>query len=703
MENSLPEIELNSNLLSNLERAFSLEWVITNGLGGYASSSVLGINTRKYHGVLVASFNPPVDRRVVLSKLDEELLVDGEAFPLGANEFRHGIHPLGYKYLKNFLLLPFPTFVYAINRVKLRKTIFMPYQKNATVVFYKVFSPLKEKATLQIFPFINSRHFHSVTDKNKLGWSFVQKPSAQKTILQIAKPQSTMVMSTNSGQYIAEGDKWVEDIFLRTDSSQGTSCFDDCYIPGRFEIPIRSGEKTEFYIIAVASEDGEDAENVHSSLCRGLKNLNSSYPKEVDRPISLITRFYDQHPRATKEDWLKWLILAADSFIANRSSTKTKTIIAGYHWFEDWGRDSLISLPGLTLVTGRFEDAREILLTFKHYCSNGIVPNRFPDAAGEKPIYNTVDATLWYFNAVLQYLKYTGDFTFVQQKLWTILQSVISHHIQGTINNIRLDNDGLVMHGPQLTWMDAMTNNNPVTPRDGKAVEIQALWYNALKAMELLAIRFEYRDLAEKYRDIAERAKKNFNEKFWNAQKHCLFDVINDEFKDASLRPNQIIAVSLDFSMLDKTKQAEVVSTVHKKLWATYGLKTLSEDDPKYRGRYSGNWAERDYAYHNGTVWPWLIGPFVTAFLEVKNFDAEWRNFAFESFLQPFFKKQMLYAGLGTLSEIFDGEPPHYPRGCISQAWSVAEPLRAYVEDILLDAPNFERNVLENFSSSETK
>ncbi len=703
MENSLPKIELSSGFLSNLERAIRLEWVVANGLGGYASSSVLGINTRKYHGLLVASFNPPVDRRVVLSKLDEELLVDSEAFPLGANEFRHGIHPQGYKYLKNFLLLLFPTFTYNMNKLKLRKTIFMPYQKNAIVVFYEVFSPLKEKVALQIFPFINSRHFHSVTDKNNLGWSFVQKPSAQKTILQIAKPQSTLVMSTNLGQYISKGDKWVEDIFFRTDSSQGTSCFDDCYIPGRFEIPVRSGEKTEFYIIAVASEDGEDAENVHSSLCRGLKSLNSSYQKEVDRSVSLLTRFYDQHPRATQQDWLKWLILAADSFIANRSSTKTKTVIAGYHWFEDWGRDSLISLPGLTLVTGRFEDAREILLTFKHYCSNGVVPNRFPDKAGEKPVYNTVDATLWYFNAVLQYLKYTGDITFVQQKLWTMLQSVISHHIQGTINDIHLDIDGLLMHGPQLTWMDAMTNNNPVTPRDGKAVEIQALWYNALKVMELLASRFKHRDLVEKYRDIAERAEKSFNEKFWDAQKHCLFDVINDEFEDASLRPNQIFAVSLDFSMLDKTKQAAVVSTVHEKLWATYGLKTLSEDDPKYRGRYSGNWAERDYAYHNGTVWPWLIGPFVTAFMEVKNFDAEWRNFAFESFLQPFFKKQMLYAGLGTLSEIFDGEPPHYPRGCISQAWSVAEPLRAYVEDVLLDAPNFERNVLEKFSSSETK
>jgi predicted glycogen debranching enzyme len=275
------------------------------------------------------------------------------------------------------------------------------------------------------------------------------------------------------------------------------------------------------------------------------------------------------------EDWLKWLILAADSFIVDRFSTKTKTVIAGYHWFEDWGRDSLIALPGLTLVTGRFQEAREILQTFKRYCSGGIVPNRFPDDSGEKPVYNTVDATLWYFNAVLQYLKYTGDFDFVKQELWSMLQSVIDYHIQGTINQIQLDSDGLIAHGPQLTWMDAMVHNNPVTPREGKAVEIQALWYNALRTMQLLATGFRQMDLAEKYREMAEKAQRSFAEKFWNTRDGCLFDTVNGEIRDRSLRPNQVFAVSLDFSMLDKAKQAAIVSVVQEKLWATYGLRTL--------------------------------------------------------------------------------------------------------------------------------
>ncbi len=703
MEVDFPRIELGSDVLSDLEKAMALEWIVTNGLGGYASSNVLGINTRKYHGVLVAAFNPPVNRKVLLSKLDEQLLINGEAHPLGANEFSNVIHPGGFKHLESFSQAPFPTFDYFINNVRIRKKVLMPHQKNATIVLYEVFSRLKEKLALQIAPLINSRHFHSVTDKEKLEWCFVQKPSAQKTTLQTSNSQSTLILSSSSGKYIAQDGIWVEDIFFRVDNSQGTTCFDDCYVPGQFEIEVKPGEKTKFCIVAAAGKSEEDAKNANSLVCEELEDFEAFYQREKARLSGLLGKFNSLHPSVVQEDWLKWLVLAADSFIVNRFSAKTKSVIAGYHWFEDWGRDSLISMPGLTLVTGRFCDAKEILLTFKHYCSNGIVPNRFPDEAGEKPVYNTVDATLWYFNAVLQYLKYTGDFDFVQQKLWAMLQCVVDYHIQGTINNIHLDNDGLIVHGPQLTWMDAMLNNNPITPRGGKAVEIQALWYNSLKTMELLATRFGQSNLAEKYGSMAEKAKKNFMEKFWNTQGNCLFDVVNGDFKDASLRPNQILAISLDFAILDKARQKAAISTVHEQLWATCGLRTLSQDDPKYHGKYRGNWAERNYAYHNGTAWAWLIGPFVTAFLKARNCTTEWRTFAFENFLQPLFKEQMRQAGLGTLSEVFDGDPPHSPGGCVSQAWSVAEPLRAYVEDVLLERPNFEKNVLENCSSEQNK
>ncbi|UCE96961.1 MAG: glycogen debranching enzyme family protein [Candidatus Bathyarchaeota archaeon] len=696
MEQSLPKINLGKDALSELE------WIVTNGLGGYASSSVNGINTRKYHGVLVASFNPPVDRRVMLSKLEEQLLIDNEIYPLGANEFSHGIHPQGHKYLESFNQSPFPIFTYNVNGTKLRKIILMPYRQNATVFLYRISAPLQKRVILQIYPFSNFRHFHSVTDKDKLEWNFVQKTHTRKTILQTTKAQSAMILSASRGQYNAEGAKWIEGIFFRIDNSLGTSSFDDCYVPGRFEINAKLGETIEFCIVAVAGKDLDDLENVHASICTELGDFHNFYRNESKRFVDALTGFFIQHRTIDPEDWMKWLVLAAESFIVSRMSTKAKTVIAGYHWFEDWGRDSLISLPGLTLATGRFSDAREILLTYKHYCSSGVIPNRFPDETGEKPVYNTVDATLWQFDAVLQYLKYTGDFDFIQQRLWAMLQTIIDYHIEGTINNIHLDNDGLIAHGPQLTWMDAMVDENPITPREGKAVEIQALWYNALKIMELLATQYGHTDLAEKYRGLAEKAKKNFVKEFWDSQKNCLFDVVNGKIKDNTLRPNQIFAVSVDFPMLNEAKQAAIVSIVREKLWGTYGLRTLSADDPKYRGRYIGNWVERNYAYHNGTVWPWLIGPFVKAFLKVKRYDAEWRKMAFENFLQPLFKEQVFRMGLGNLSEVFDGDPPHAPGGCIAQAWSVAEPLRTYIEDVLFERPNFEKEVLKNFSNKAT-
>lgn len=703
MENSVPQIEFDTEVLSDLDKAMSLEWIVTNGLGGYASSNVLGINTRKYHGVLVGSFNPPVDRRVVLSKFDEQVLISGETHPLGANEFRDNIHPQGYKYLKNFSRFPFPTFTYKINKTELRKTILMPYETNATVVLYEVLSPSPKKITLQIFPLINSRHFHAVTDKDTLGLSFTQKTSSQSTTIRATKPEAALILSSSSGHYKAGDEWWVEDIFFRVDNSHGTNCFDDCYVPGRFEIDSKPNDKMKFHIVAVTDKNVESVEAIHSSVLEKVTDFDSFLQGESNRSDNLLRRFRGQNPTVIHEDWLKWLVLATDSFIVNRASTKTRTVIAGYHWFEDWGRDSLISLPGLTLVTGRFGDAKEILLTFRHYCRDGIVPNRFPDQTGDRPVFNTVDATLWYFNAAFQYLKYTGDFEFVKRKLWGMLQSVINYHIQGTINNIRVDHDGLIMHGPQLTWMDATVNNSSVTPREGKAVEIQALWYNALKIMELLATHFSHSDLATKYQDMAEKSKKNFVEDFWNPKMNCLFDVINSETKDASIRPNQLFAVSLDFSMLDKKKQAAIVSIVHEKLWATYGLKTLSADNANYYGRYSGNWDERNYAYHNGTAWSWLIGPFVTAFLKVKNFDAKWRRFAFENFNKPIFKDQMFRAGIGMLNEIFDGDPPHLSRGCIAQAWSVAELLRTYVEDVMCKRPNFERDLLEKMRCPRAK
>jgi predicted glycogen debranching enzyme len=685
----LPQIQVEPQSLSDLDKAIQTEWIETNGLGGYASSTVLGINTRKYHGLLVAAFNPPVNRRVLLAKLDENLIINGKAYQTGSNEFKHGIQPRGYEFLSEFSLSPMPAFKYSVNGVQLQKTIFVPHGRNATIVSYEGYNPHEESVQIQIFPLVNSRHFQAVTNRDNINWSFLQNPLDRGAIIQPSIPMSTLILYATDGRYLVGEGAWTKEMYFRVDDSRGESSLDDAYQPGFFEVSLSPMETERFHILAIAGKNENEAQSVFSLIYSGkISDIEALFDSELKRRISLLEEFRRRHADLQMEDWLKWVLLAADSFIVDRESTKTKSVIAGYHWFEDWGRDSLISLSGLTLVTGRFEDAKQILLTFNHYCQKGIVPNRFPDSPEDKPVYNTVDATLWYFNAVLQYLKYASDFDFVQKELWDTLKSIVEYHVKGTMNDIRMDNDGLIAHGPQLTWMDTKIGDWIITPRDGKAVEIQALWYNALKTMEMLAINLNEKEEAEKYSSMAEMTKKSFVEKFWNPQKECLFDVVNGEQRDPSLRPNQIMAVALDFSMLDKAMEEKVVETVWRKLWGTYGLKTLSEDDPRYVRKYLGDWFHRDSAYHNGTVWAWLLGPFTTAFLKVKNYEKKWRIFAFENFLKPLFQIEVFQAGLGTISEIFDADPPHSPQGCISQAWSVAEPLRAYIEDVLLKRPH---------------
>jgi len=699
METDLPKINIQPNSLSNFDKAIQMEWIITNGLGGYASSTVLGINTRKYHGLLVAAFNPPTDRRVLLAKLDEEIEIEGKKYSLGSNEFKGGIQLQGHQFLSGFSLNPFPTYKYDLHRIHLIKSIFMPHEKNATAVFYDVLNSNESEVSVHALPLVNSRHFHSATNKNELSWGLNQEDSKQTMIIQPSTMVSTLLLFSSDAQYVMDEGKWIPEVFFRVDASRGESHMDDVFQPGKFDINIAPQERKKFYFLAVAGKSLSEAKSVFSSVHSKSIKIEDLYLSELNRQRGLLTRFKDEYSDVVMEEWLKWLVLATDSFIVKRLSTQTKSVVAGYHWFEDWGRDSLISLPGLTLITGRFDDAKEILLTFKHYCQKGIIPNRFPDQVGDKPEYNTVDASLWYFNAVLQFLKYTGDFDFVKEQLWDTLRSIVEHHIQGTLYGIHMDQDGLITHGPQLTWMDAMIDNHIVTPRDGKAVEVQALWYNALKTMQLLATRFNQREDAEKYATLSERAKENFGEKFWYTQKDYLFDVIYNSMLDPSLRPNQIIAVSLDFSMLDKEKCARVVEVVWKNLLGVYGLRTLSADDPRYIGKYLGDWAKRNKAYHNGTVWAWLLGPFVTAFLKVKNFEEKWRDFAFQNFLQPLFREEIFRVGLGTICEIFDGDAPHEAKGCISQAWSVAEPLRAYVEDVMLKRPTYEKEVFDALRS----
>ena len=694
MNCELPSIHLGLDDIRNFETSIRKEWVLTNGLGGYSSSTVLGINTRKHHGLLVAAFNPPTGRHVLLEKLDEEIIFEDKTLPIHSNEFQQGIFPNGIDYLQEFTLNPFPCFRYNVEGIEVHKRLFMLYGKNALITIYEVFNPHLKSIRFNVFPRLNLRHFHSVTEREKLSWSYVQTPFSNGVFLKNEKPKIFLAIGTKEGEYKAV-EKWIDEILYRTDASRKEKALDDYYQPGKLQFEIAANTRKKFSIVIVGSNYENEVKEDFMELDRGVENAEKLLKREISRRKQLLDSFYQTYEGLNAENWLNWLILAADSFIVFRKSCGTSSVIAGYHWFEDWGRDSLISLPGLTLVTGRFNEARQILLTFMHYCRKGIIPNRFPDMSGENPVYNTVDATLWYFNAVLQFLKYTGDFEFVKSNLWEKMKEIIDWHVKGTDYGIVVEEDGLLAHGPQLTWMDAVVDRKAVTPRSGKAVEIQALWYNALKTMELLAKRFEEEEKAKDYREMAEKAKGSFLEKFWNSKINCLYDVINDDgTADASLRPNQIIAVALDFSMLDKEKSMHIVNIVWKKLVTPYGLKSLSDDDPRYCGRYVGGWNERNLAYHNGTVWPWLLGPFITAFLKVKDYNEEWRIYVYENFLKELFTKHVFEAGLGTISEIFDGDPPHTPRGCISQAWSIAEPLRAYVEDVLYRRPPFEGQIL---------
>jgi predicted glycogen debranching enzyme len=681
----LPQISYEREALSHFDGMVGKEWLVTNGLGGYSSSTVLGVNTRKYHGLLVAAVHPPKDRRVFLTKLDEDLIIGNSISRLGANEFQNGFFPQGYSFLEEFSVSPFPRFVYSVKDVQVTKTVFMPYGKNAAVTDYAIKSRGESDVKVKVFPIVNWRSFHQTTERSRVSGGFRQESSEREAKLVFSSPKSALLLKSTSGRYVVQG-KWVEHVYLREEADRGESCFDDCFQPGFFEFNVKAGEEQNFAIVAVADESLIGASNVLGQLPSSLHGLRSLFDSEVKRCESLVTDFYIARRSIRVSDWLSWLILTADSFVVRGKSEEERLVIAGYHWFESWGRDTFVSLPGLLLVTGRFEDARRVFLSYAHYCKSGLIPNFIPDR-GEQASYNTVDATLWYVNAVFQYLKYTGDFDFVHDHLWDTLKEILDKHVHGTSYGIHVDSDGLLLHGPQLTWVDSSVEGKPVNPRAGKAVEIQALWHNGLKILALLAEKFGEKDRAESIAAMADRAKRSFLEKFWNAERTCLYDVIAQDGNDASLRPNQIVTCALDFMALDREKAEKVVEVVERELLTPFGLRTLARSDPRYVGVYAGARRSRDRAYHNGTVWPWLLGPFTTAFLRVKDCTELARGNVLKNFLMPFFMKQVFESGLGTLSEIFDGDPPHKPRGCVAQAWSIAEPLRAFVEDAMRVRP----------------
>ncbi len=687
----LPSITFQKEAFSSFSSLLEKEWLITNGLGSYASSSVPGINTRKYHALLVVALDPPGNRTVCLSKLDEDVLVGDDVYRLGSNEFHDVIYPEGYKLIEQFSIDPFPTYNYDVGNIQVSKTVFILKNKNIVVITYKLTNKNSSEAKVRLYPLLTCRHYHTVVYQSRVPLNFTLKSDGALFHATFQRPQATIVCRITDGEF-KEKINWINHIHYRDELQRGEADVDDCFQPGYFEIHIPANVEKEFAVTCAVSHESQQAGAISDTVGGTISSIKDAYRQELSQRSNLLADFHHNHPDVPITDWLNWILLAADSFTVENDSG-TKAVVAGYHWFEPWGRDTFISLPGLTLVTGKYNLAKDILQSYIQYCKSGLIPNFISDKSGI-PVYNTVDATLWYVNVVLQYVKYTGDFGFVKDELWQKLQGIIENHQKGTLFGIHLDVDGLLMHGPRLTWMDASVGNDVITPRTGKAVEIQALWYNALLTMELLANKFEAPILTQRYADMASQTRQNFNEKFWNTKENCLFDVVDDKASDSSIRPNQIFAVSLDFTMLDGEKSKKVVEVVNRELVTPYGLKTLSVSDPKFVGKCSGDRRSRDMAYHNGTIWPWLLGPYVTAYLKVNEYSAVARQQALENLILPLFTTGIHQGGLGTINEIYDCDPPNEPRGCISQAWSVAEPLRAYVEDILQIKPKKANEIL---------
>lgn len=644
---------------SDIASATRQEWLITNGIGGFASSTVPCINSRRYHGVLVASMRPPVERLVLVSRLEESLIIDGQEIALSTCLHKDEIkNPAGYLHLERFEREPLPTWFFQIKDVLLIKTMSMVYGQNTSIVTYKILNNGRN-VSLRVRPHFLFRDFHGNMFENDGLEKQIQIQERQFR-LQPFFNAPELFSRWDRGRFIADP-AWHKDVFLQVEEDRGLPAYEDDFSCGYLEIMPFSGSASMIF------------------SDQSIKSFNpiDLRKREEQRLEAIASSLHSDDP------FLRRLLMAADQFIVDRKSTGGKTILAGYPWFSDWGRDSLISLPGLTLVTGRIDDARSILKTFASSIHHGLIPNCFADK-GSDATYNSVDASLWFFFAAYKYIEYTDDYDFVRDHLYDSMLQIIEAFQSGTHFDIKMDAaDFLVSAGNkdiQLTWMDAKVDDWVVTPRNGKAVEVNALWYNALRILAIFQEKFEghSRDITS----LAKKVKLSFSKEFWNEDKQCLYDLITPDGEyDDSLRPNQIFATYLPFCPLDSAMQKLVVDKVFSKLYTSFGLKSLASDDERYEGFYGGDRIKRDGAYHQGTVWGYLIGPLISSYLKVNNFSMEAQLRA-SNMIEPLKNHLLRDACIGNISEIFDGNMPHTPRGCYAQAWSVAELLRVYVEDI---------------------
>ena len=667
-----------------LQEGLKKEWIITNGIGGYCSSTIIGANTRKYHGLLVAPLYSPARRNLILSKLDESIILDGRKYDLYTNVCKNYISQ-GFQYLESFQKEMLPVFKYKIENTEITKTICMQYGRNTVIVYYKIRNG-NSKAKLQLAPILNFRDFHSMNTNHNFDIS--QEIDSDKIKIIIDKnTYNPIYMKISEGTYTEHINDIFYNMFYIEEEKRGFFPEENHIVSGVFDIEIEPNEEKNISFIC-SLEENIDEIDYKQIINNEIIRLNNIYNDSLLIDNGKENKTKDE---LNRDELARLFMIAADNFVVYRPTFGLHTLIAGYPWFLDWGRDSLISFEGLCLVPKRYDIARDVLLTCTRDIKYGLLPNGYSEV-DNSPLYNSADSALLLFEQVKKYIEYTGDNKFIKENIYPKLKTIIENYSNGIDfhdNNIKLEEDGLISSGTentQNTWMDAKYGDFAFTPRCGKVVEINALWYNALKIMEELTKKYERigkRLLSKKYADMAEKCKESFNKEFYNIKKKCLYDVIGD----GKVRPNQLFALSLTYPIVEPNSEIaeNIITVVEKKLLNNYGLKTLAKGDKNYVEVYEGDGFKRDASYHQGITWPWLLGLYYNSLKNIKNSkkdkekrkELETKIDDFKKKVEKVFSKEITERGcIGTISELFDSKTPYLPKGAFAQAWSVAEIFR---------------------------
>ena len=650
------------------------EWAVTNGIGGYAGSSMIGAHSRTHQGYLIASLHAPIERYLVFSKINETATVGTSTVSFETSQHCASgktVYAEGQKFLTSFIYDGSVLYAYETDNFSFKKHITLKRNANVCAVSYELTAGDSD-CTFTLTPLFNYREHSESSTPDTLKFETFTEDRAFYLVPEKNK-DIAIRFQTSEGTFSERETVYDIDMQLQIEVDLETDGLDCHYCPVDLSIAVPANTTKKVSILCSIGDVNERPSPVSATEAFSILEENARCHAELFEKAGYRDSFANQ------------LVLASDQFLTYRESTKMVTVLAGLPWFTDWGRDTMIAFTGLTLCTKRFKEAEEILLTFARYIRHGIVPNMFPDD-NMPPLYNTVDASLWYFYAVYQYLNYNPAAeaeTFVKEQIFPHLKEIVSAYEKGTDFSIYMEDDGLIHAGSgldQITWMDVRVGDWVATPRHGKPVEINALWYNALRIMESLCEKFD--EDASAYRARANQVKESFNAKFWDSSNQCLFDVVDGDEPDDHIRPNQIYAVSLPFSLLPEEQEKAVVALVEKELFVGCGLRSLAPDHPDYHGIYCGALAKRDAAYHQGTAWGFLLGGFFSAYMKVNHHSSSAAENAVRM-LEPV-RKHLTDSGcIGSISEIFDGDAPHNPRGCYAQAWSVGEVLRCYCEDIL--------------------